>query len=126
MQDEVRRKRLSGNEGKRRVGAMKRIVYGNETFVVDDRAGAALMQHALAIAESRDPALVRIDVVQADGTTREASLVIGPSTPVVAVDAPDLERSDRSERPVMARIRSIDPDAVYDDAHTYFDLGFDS
>ncbi|RUR03497.1 hypothetical protein [Labedella endophytica] len=102
---------------------MKRIVYGNETFVVDDRSGAALMQQALAIAESRDPELVRIDVVQADGSTREASLIIGPWTPVSAVDAPDLERSD--SRP-MARIRSIDPDAVYDDAHTYFDLGFDS
>lgn len=104
---------------------MKRIVYGSETFVVDDRAGAAFMEHALAIAESCDPELVRIDVVQADGSTREASMVIGPSTPVVAVDAPDLERQTRPVA-TMAPVRSITPDASYDDANTYFDLGFDT
>lgn len=104
---------------------MKRIVYGTETFVVDDRAGEDLMEHALAIAESRDPEVVRVDVVQADGSTREASMLIGPSTPVVAVDAPDLERRVRPAA-AMARVRSIDPAVVYDDSSTYFDLGFEA
>ena len=104
---------------------MKRIVYGTETYVVNDRASADLMEHALAIAESHDPELVTVDVLQDDGSTRVASMIIGPSTPVVSVDAPDLERR---YRPVtaMARVRSIDPNVVYDDAETYFDLGFDS
>jgi hypothetical protein len=104
---------------------MKRIVYGSETFVVDDRAGQHFMEHALAIAESNDPAVVDVQVVQADGSTRRASMLIGPSTPVAAVDAPDLERPTR---PVasMARVRSIDPALVYDDSSTYFDLGFDA
>lgn len=104
---------------------MKRIVYGTETFVVDDRAGQDLMEHALAIAESRDPEVVSVEVIQADGSTRQASMLIGPATPMVSVDAPDLERR---ARPVaaMARVRSIDPAVVYDDSSTYFDLGFDA
>ena len=104
---------------------MKRIVYGTETFVVDDRVGEDLMEHALAIAESHDPEVVRVDVVQADGSVREASMLIGPSTPMVSVDAPDLESR---ARPIaaMARVRSIDPAVVYDDTITYFDLGFDA
>jgi hypothetical protein len=102
---------------------MKRILYGSETFVVDDRVGEDLMEHALSIAESRDPEVVRVDVVQEDGSTRQASMLIGPSTPVVTVDAPDLER--RARPVAMARVRSIDPAVVYDDTSTYFDLGFD-
>lgn len=104
---------------------MKRIVYGTETFVVDDRAGEQLMEHALAIAESHDPEVVSIDVVQADGSRRKAAMVIGPSTPVCAVDAPDLENRSRPVA-AMARVRSIDPAVVYDDSSTYFDLGFET
>lgn len=106
---------------------MKRVMYGTQTLVLEDRSAEELLGQALAIAESQDPELVRVDVVQADGSTREAALLIGPATPVLAIDAPDLS-PERRQRPVaaMARVRSIDRTVVYDDSHTYFDLGFDA
>jgi hypothetical protein len=104
---------------------MKRITYGTETFVVDDRAGEDLMKHARDIAASRDPEVVQIAVIQPDGSTRQASMLIGPNTPVLAIDAPDLEPARRRVS-TMARVRSIDPAVVYDDSSTYFDIGFDA
>ncbi len=104
---------------------MKRITYGTETFVVDDRVGEDLMRHARTVAASRDPEVVQVPILQPDGSTRQASMLIGPSTPVLAVDAPDLEPT-RSRVTAMARVRSIDPTLVYDDSSTYFDIGFDA
>jgi hypothetical protein len=106
---------------------MKRITYGTETFIVDDRAGADLMEHARAVASSRDPEVVEIPILQRDGSVRQAHMLIGPSTPVLAVDAPDLEPGQQG-RPVavMSRLRPVEEGEVYDETSTYFDLGFDS
>jgi hypothetical protein len=104
---------------------MKRITYGTETFIVDDRVGDDLMQRARAVAASRDPEVVQVAILQGDGSTRQASMLIGPSTPVLAIDAPDLEPS-RPRLTAMARVRSIDPSIAYDDSSTYFDIGFDA
>lgn len=111
----------------RKVGDMKRITYGTETFVVDDRAGEEVIERAKAVAATRDPEVVEVVILQPDGTTRKAAMLIGPSTPVLAVEAPDLDvRSPHRSSTRIARVSPIDPNAVYDDSSTYFDLGFDS
>ncbi|RWZ59532.1 hypothetical protein ELQ92_11915 [Labedella populi] len=104
---------------------MKRITYGTETFIVSDRAGEELLKHARDIAASHEPEVVRIPVIQQDGSTRQAAMLIGPNTPVLAIDAPDLEPAV-ARVSTMARVRSIDPAVVYDDSSTYFDIGFDA
>lgn len=106
---------------------MRRITYGSETFVVDDRVGDDLMERARTVAATRDPEVVEIPVIHPDGSIRLAAMLIGPSTPVLSVDAPDLDAVAR-RRPVAAlgRVSPINPAVVYDDSHTYFDLGFDS
>ncbi|MBB1198670.1 hypothetical protein [Curtobacterium flaccumfaciens] len=68
---------------------MKNIVYGSSTVLVSDDVAEALMHYGAALAMARTGDVVNVPTVDDEGFPMEASLLLGPGVPMLAMPAPD-------------------------------------
>ncbi len=67
---------------------MKAIHYGVDELITGDAIAAALVQYAQALAVASRAATVNIPVIDADGNTVVANVLLGPSSQIVALPYP--------------------------------------
>jgi len=69
---------------------VKKIIYAGETFMTGDAIADAVLRVSKALAQNADAETVEIPTLRADGTQVTATLLVGPSSQIVAQDAPDV------------------------------------
>lgn len=68
---------------------MKYLRYGGEALLVSGDAADATLAYCSALAQAGLTDVVHLPIVDADGCSATASLVLGPAIPLLAIDAPD-------------------------------------
>jgi len=94
---------------------MKTIIYAGAQLMTGNDIAAAVLEFCTALAEDATAETVEIPVLSADGSRKNATLVIGPASQMVAEDVDtgfdelvdadvvsELARRTRAHRPVAA------------------------
>lgn len=94
---------------------MKTIIYAGGELVTGDDIAAALLRYGEALAESSAAETVEIPVLEADGSRTIATVLIGPASQIMMVEAhTDFEElvDPDSVRRLDEGARSVRPEAV--------------
>jgi len=66
---------------------MKRLSYSDELLVTDDEVAELVLEYAAALARTANADVVHIPVIDGSGHESIATLLLGPSSEIVAVEA---------------------------------------
>jgi hypothetical protein len=103
---------------------MKRIHYASGTFVTGDRIADVLVRYAAVLAKSGAAAEVNAPVIDEDGSTGSALMLLGPASQILAESTPgdgeledpefvaEIERSIAALGLHRAGFVKTDPDAT--------------
>ncbi|WP_066515083.1 hypothetical protein [Curtobacterium ammoniigenes] len=84
---------------------MKFVTYAGVDLLAGDLAADAVMKYALALALRRLSDVVRLPIIDFDGSTTIAAVLLGPSIPLLSREAPADELEPDID-PLVADIES--------------------
>lgn len=85
---------------------MKKIIYAGDTLVTGDAIAAAVLRCGKALAEAGAAEMIDIPVIDADGRSHTATLLIGPSSQIVVAEV-SIGFDELVDPAVVARLDSL-------------------
>lgn len=89
-------------------GGVRHITYSDKTLFVDDATADVLIRYAAALAATGGADAVTVKAVGADGNEVEASIVLNPTTEIVAETTNTLMRPPQNDEVVRYMGAAID------------------
>lgn len=85
---------------------MKRVNYAGSEFLTGDDITSALLDCSQALAEAGEAETVSVPVVAPDGSISAVTVLIGPASQIVAMDA-HIEGRELEDATAVARLNAI-------------------
>lgn len=85
---------------------MKIIVYAGSEFLTGDDVAAALLDYSESLGAAHAAHIAEIPVREPDGSTINATFLVGPASQIVVKDAP-LTGSELTAPAVVAQLKSL-------------------